>query len=252
MMNANLHAAFVSSVTTVVVYIVYSMTHPVSTTLPATPEREARVAGSGVLSPAPMSTSVGSPSGSLRGSVARVTSTQSASGTRNTGEILVGYDEERGETDPWYRRRITRHLAHRFMKNNPALETSEGRELLSLLETKGLTFEHDWETVAQVYTDLLEYHGLRAIADWHLEEERTGKHRPPDDPEIAASERRYRRAMQESSDRHQRFFKKMAAERMERNTGVSDADFYDRLFRIRPQMGLGEINIAIGDDEVIE
>lgn len=252
MMNTSLHAAFVSSVTTVVVYIVYSMTHPVSTTLQATPAPEERVAGSGGLSPEPLSTPIGPPAGSLRGSVVRVTSSQSASGTGTSGEILVGYDEERGETDPWYRRRITRYLAYRFMKNNPALETREGRELLSLLETQGLTFERDWETVAQVYTDLLEYHGLRAIADWHLEEERTGKHRPPDDPEIAASERRYRRAMQESSDRHQRFFKKMAAERMERNTGVSDAEFYERLFRIRPQMGLGEINIAIGEDEVIE
>ena len=251
-MNANLHAVLVSSITTVVVYVLYSMTHPVSAALVALPEREAPVARFGGSSPELAPAPLGPASGSLRGSVARVTSSEWTSGTGRTGEVLVGYDEERGETDPWYRRRVTRYLAHRFMKNNPALETSAGRELLSLLETKGLTFERDWETVAQVYTDLLEYHGLRAIADWHLEEERTGKHRPPDDPEIAASEVRYRRAMQESSDRHQRFFKKMAAERMERNTGISDAEFYERLFRIRPQMVLGDINIAIGDDEVIE
>ena len=172
--------------------------------------------------------------------------------TGSNPEMLVGYDDDRAMHDSWYRRRITRHIARRFSMASKAMESAEGMRLRELFSMHGVAFEYHWEIITQCYKQLEEYHGIRYISDQHSQEESDPNYKPPDDPVFAASRKRYRDELLASNERAQALIRPILIERLQQNTGISDPAFYEELFKIRPKVGLGTIDISIGEDEVID
>ena len=114
------------------------------------------------------------------------------------------------------------------------MNSAEGQELKRLFADHGVVFDFHWEIVTQFYDQLADYHALRLISDAHRAEESAPDYKPPEDPDFAASQRRYRAALAASDERAQALIRPILIERLQQNTGISDPAFYEELFKIRP------------------